>query len=113
MAGHKLAKISSEISRHISNIILTESRDKILKSITITGCNVTNDYSYANLYFTSLLDMPHETLEKEVNEASKFLRGRLSQEIDLRHTPILRFHYDKSVEYGNNIEKIIDNINNK
>ena len=52
-----------------------------------------------------------ETLEKEVNEAAPFIRGKLSERLEIRHTPELIFIYDESIEYGNKIEKIIEKIN--
>ncbi len=110
MSNHKIEKISSEVSRHISYIILTEARDEILKSITITGCDVTTDLSHATIYFTSLLDKTSKDLEKELAEAAPFLRSKLAEVIELRHTPKLKFVYDKSIEYGENIEKIIEQI---
>lgn len=107
MPSHKIDKISSDMMRAISEILFTEARDDILKSITITGCTVSKDLSYAKVYFTSLNDMDKKALEKEVNEAASFIRGRLSEKIDLRHTPELTFVFDESIEYGNKIEKII------
>ena len=38
MPSHKIAKISSDIARVISEILFEDARDEILKSITITGC---------------------------------------------------------------------------
>ena len=49
-------------------------------------------------------------LEKELDEASSYIRGELSKRIEVRHTPKLRFVFDKSIEYGNKIEKIIESI---
>ncbi len=113
MPSHKIAKISSDIARVISEILFTEAKDEILKSITITGCKVSRDLGYAKVYFTSLSDMDRKTLVKEVNEASSFIRGELSERIDLRHTPVLEFVYDESIEYANNIENIIKEIKEK
>ena len=110
MPSHKIERIASEIAKEISDIILTEARDEILKTITITGCTVSKDLSYAKIYFTSLSPLDHKTLEKEVNEASAFLRGRLSERVDIRHTPKLKFLYDNSVAYGQKIEKIIKDL---
>ena len=36
-----------------------------------------------------------------------------SKRIKIRHTPELRFIFDDSIEYGNKIEKLINDINNK
>ena len=82
----------------------------LLKTITVTGCDVTNDLSYAKIYFTSMSDLSKEQLEKELEEASSYIRGELSKRIDVRHTPKLRFVFDTSIEYGNKIEKIIESI---
>lgn len=110
MPSHKIAKISSDMSRVISEIIFNEARDNILKSITITGCVVSRDLSYAKVYFTSLSDLDKKTLEKEVNEASSFIRGLVAEKLNLRHTPELEFIYDESIEYAARIEKIIKEI---
>lgn len=110
MPSHKIARIASDISRNISEIIANDSRDSLLKTITITGCNVASDLSSAKVYFTSLSDLSKEQLEKEMAEAAPYIRSELSQRIDIRHTPSLRFVYDESIEYGNRIEKIIESI---
>lgn len=110
MSNFKIAKISSDMARVISEIIFTETRDELLKTITITGCKVSRDLSYAKVYFTALSDLDKKTLEKEVNEAAPFIRGFVAEKLDLRHTPELEFIYDESIEYGNRIEKIIQEI---
>ena len=111
MASHKIARISSDISRIISDILANEARDSLLKTITITGCNVTNDLSFCKVYFTSLSDLDKKTLERELNEAAPYIRGELSKRIDIRHTPELKFIYDESIEYGKKIETIINSLN--
>ena len=111
MASHKIARISSDISRIISDILANEARDSILKTITITGCNVTNDLGLCKVYFTSLSDLDKKTLERELNEAAPYIRGELSKRIDIRHTPELKFIYDESIEYGKKIEEIINSLN--
>ena len=112
MPSHKLERIEADICKYISSIIAIEARDEFLKSITITGCKVSSDLSYAKVYFTSILDKDVKELEHEVNEASSYIRGKLSEKIDLRNTPKLEFKYDSSIEYGMKIDKLIDKINN-
>ena len=110
MPSHKIAKISSDIARVISEIIFEEAKDEILKSITIAGCKVSKDLSYAKVYFTSLSNLERKILVKEVNEASPFIRTELAERLDLRHTPILEFVYDESIDYAANIVNIINEI---
>ncbi len=110
MASIKQKRIASDIMRVISEILLEEARDNLLKTITITGCEVAPDLSIAKVYFTSLLDKDHHELEKEMAEASSYIRTLVAEKLDLRNTPKLKFLYDESIAYGNNIERIIKEI---
>ena len=113
MANHKIDRIASDISRNISDILMTEARDELLKTITITDAKVSKDLSYAKVYFTSLSNLDAAKITKEVNEAAPFIRGKLAQKLNLRHTPELTFVYDTSIEYANKIESIIKEIHEK
>jgi len=111
MKDIKQKRISSNIYKALNEIILEETRDELLSKITLTGCEVTNDLSFCKVYFTSLIDNDTASLEKELNDnTAKYLRGRLANKIEIRNTPMLIFKYDKSIEYGNNIESIIKRI---
>lgn len=110
MNNVKLKKIGSSITKSLSEIIAEDAKDSLLKSITITDTEVSNDLSFAKVFFTSLSDMNIDLLTKEINEASSFLRSQLASKIELRHTPALQFVYDESIEYGNRIEQILNKI---
>ena len=74
MPKYKIARIASDIQRYLCDILINEVNDEILKSITITGCDVTNDLSYCKIYFTSIMDMDEKTLEKVSGSFLVFLR---------------------------------------
>ena len=63
MASHKIERIESDILKYLSNIILTETRDELLKTITLTGAKVSKDLCYAKIYFTSISDMDHKDID--------------------------------------------------
>lgn len=106
----KIDRISSSFMKEISEIILEEVKDTSVKSITITDCQVTNDLSYAKVYFTSYKDKAD--VLKRLEKASGFIRTKLAERVNLRHTPKLIFVFDESIEYAKKIEKIIDDMNN-
>ena len=112
MPSHKIERIASDILKYLSNIILTETNDELLKTITLTDAKVTKDLYYAKIYFTSISDINHKELEKEMKEASPYLRGKLAKVLEVRNIPELIFIYDETIEYANKIEKIIDKIHN-
>lgn len=111
MPSHKIERLRSDIARAISDILANEASDELLKTITITGCNLTNDLSFCKVYFTSLSELTPKELEKELNEAASFIRGKVSEKVDMRHTPELKFIYDESISYGKKIEDIIKSLN--
>lgn len=111
MPSHKIERIASDVLKYLSNIILTETNDELLKTITLTEVKVSKDLSYAKVYFTSILDMPHKDIEKEMKEAAPFLRGCLAKVLEVRNIPELQFEYDETIEYATKIERIITNIN--
>ena len=60
----KLKRIASQIIREVSDILNNDARDNLMHTITITGCDVSNDLSYAKIYFTCALDIDKKSIEK-------------------------------------------------
>ena len=110
MASIKSKRIASLMMRVISEIIMEDARDSLLKTITITGCEVASDLSFAKVYFTSLSEMSHRDLERELDEAAPYIRTLVAEKMDLRNTPKLKFVYDDSIAYGDKIERILKEI---
>lgn len=106
----KLKRIGSQIVKEVSNILNNEARDRLMHTITITGCDVSNDLSYAKIYFTSMMDINKVEIEKEMEEASSYIRHELADRIDVRIIPKLIFKYDESVMYGNHIDQLLNKI---
>lgn len=112
----RIKRLESDVTREISFLLQTEVKDPIIKNIVITGCSITNDLSFAKVYYTILGD---ETLEerteinKSLKKASSYIRGQLSNKIDIRHTPEIQFIYDNSIEYGIKIEEKIESLHKK
>ena len=110
MNNIKQGRISSQVMREVSNILLLEAKDETLKHVTVTGCEVTNDLSYAKIYFTVLDDSKRDITLKALNQSSGFIRNALFDRIEIRHMPKLEFIYDDSIEYGKEIEDKIKEL---
>ena len=101
-------RVASDMQRELGNILLLEAKDEDFKHVTITDCEVTNDLSFAKIYFTTTDD--REKVTKDLNNAAGFFRSLLAERLQIRHTPELRFIFDESIEYGRKIEKIIEKL---
>lgn len=106
----KAERISSDILRELSKVMITIARDETLKHITLTGCEVTSDLGMAKVYYTYMGEETLDAVKANLVEAEPYLRTMLANSLDLRHTPELRFIYDNSIEYGQNIERILNKI---
>ena len=106
----KTQRIGSNFVKEISYIIMEEIKDPDIKFVTITGCDVTNDLSYAKVYFTTLNRKYKEQTIKALNKAANYIELELSKRVDIRKMPQLSFHYDESIEYGEKIEETIQKI---
>ena len=112
MKSLKSKKTSSLLMREISMIILEEVKDPNVKNVTITDCDVSNDLSFAKVYFTCLNRDKKEETEKALNKAANFIEISLSKKIEIRKMPQISFYYDTSIEYGEEIERKIEELNN-
>ena len=107
----KLKRIGSEIAQELSVICAQEAHDNLLHQITITGTEVSNDLSFCKVFFTIPGEIDEKKVEKELNdETAGYLRTKIADRIEIRHTPKLKFVFDKSVAYTNKIEELISEI---
>ena len=106
----KIDRLNSTFEREISYILQNEVKDSNIKFVSVTGCEITNDLSYAKVFVTIFDKEKKGTTLKALEGAKSFIRGELSKRVDIRHTPELRFVFDDSIEYGEKIDKLIDEL---
>lgn len=107
----KTERLANLLVKEISEILMTEIKDKDIKFVTITHIDLSNDLSYAKVYCTTLNDETSNKCIHDLNGASGFIRNELiKRKLEMRKIPELSFIFDESIEYGNKIEKIIDEI---
>lgn len=113
MANIKIQRLNHLIQQEISIILMREVKDENIKFVTVTGVETTSDLSYSKIYYTVLNEDKKEATKLSLEKASPFIRSKLAERIEVRHTPELIFKYDTSIAYGEHIEKIIDKIHEK
>ena len=77
------------------------------------GVETTSDLSYAKVYFSILDDSKKDEITKALEKASPFIRTKLAERVEIRHTPELRFIYDTSISYGEHMDSLIEEIKQK
>jgi ribosome-binding factor A len=102
-------RVADQIQRELAEIIRTELKDPRVAMITLTGVEVTADYSHAKVFYT-LMGSAEQRAETEVGlkQAGGFLRSQIARRIKLHSIPQLHFVYDASVERGFELSRLID-----
>lgn len=109
----KLARWNNAFLEEISKIINMEIKDDDIKFVTITGCETTADLSLTKVYYTVLNRERKDETSEALSKAAPFIRSELSQRVEIRHTPALKFIYDTSIEYGEIIDEKLEEIKEK
>jgi ribosome-binding factor A len=103
-------KLGDLIQRELSELLQRELRDPRVGMITITGVDVSPDFSHAKVFFTILEKQRLDDAREGLRRAAGFLRSQLARRIKLYTTPELRFEYDESVERGDRLSRLIDSV---
>jgi len=100
-------RIAEQIQRELAGLIRLELKDPRVQKVTVTGVEVTRDYSHAKVFYTTL-DGSSKQLQEGLERASGFLRSQLAHAMKLRTIPQLHFVYDVSIERGTHLSQLID-----
>lgn len=114
MARVRVGRAGEQIKKELSNLLQTELKDPRIGFVTVTGVDVTNDLSQAKIYLSVMgEDEKKEATLKAMEQAKGFLRSELGKRIRFRHIPELIFKLDHSMDYGNRIEQLLQEVNPK
>lgn len=111
-SSQRLNRINSIILRDLS-LLIDELDDKRIRNIplSITHVSVTPDVKEADVYVSiSGSDEDKKLAIDTLKHAAGYLRSELSTGLSTYTTPNLRFKLDDSVDYGNKIEEILNNL---
>ena len=113
-SGIRLKRIQDQIQRVLTEILETKVNDPRVEGAYITDVSVDRELDFANIYVSSLAgqDQAEEILAGFRN-ASGFMRYLLSQEIELRLMPKLRFYWDDTPDRADRIESLLVEIRNE
>ena len=104
-------RLALQIQQEISLMISRNMKDRRVGFVTVTGVQMSPDLRHAKV-FVSLMGAESEKKEglEALNHAAGWIRRELGQRIRTKFSPELVFLTDASQEYGERIDKLIDQI---
>jgi ribosome-binding factor A len=111
MDSNRQQKINRLIQKELSELFLLETKKTHGVIVSVTAVRVTPDLSLAHAYLSIFPSEEAADLLKNINNNVKSIRYDLGKRIakQLRIIPDLRFHLDDSLDYIENIDRLLKN----
>lgn len=101
-------RVAEQIRRELAELIQFEIKDPRIGLITLTDVEISPDYAHARVYFSTLGgEAGVEDATSGLKAASGFLRHELGRRVRIHTLPELHFIYDRSVEQGDRLSRLI------
>lgn len=106
---YRRQRVADEIKRIIGEIFIKDLPPKNSTLVTVTNVKITSDLREAKIYlsiFNKDVDLRQEAF-REIRKKTSFIRGLLGNRIELRYVPKLLIFKDDTLDYVDNIERLI------
>lgn len=111
MQGSRPQRVGDQIRAELAGLLAREVKDPGVGFVTLTHVKVSADLQVARVYYTVLGDdKQRKTSAQGLQRALPYLRRQIAGRLQLRRAPELVFQYDESVERGERIERLFQDI---
>jgi len=111
MASRRALKAAQAIREVVGMAILTDLRDPRIKNVTVTRVEVSPDMQNAKVFVSVMGD---ESVQKlavfGLQSSAGFLQKKVSNRVELRYTPRLKFELDLGIKNAIAIEQILKEV---
>ena len=111
----RVDRVGMEIKREVNEILQKKVRDPRIQGITITDVQMLGDLSMAKVYYTlmSNLASEQEKAQTGLEKAKGTIKRELGHNLKMYKIPDLTFIKDESIEYGNKIDQMLRDLDQK
>jgi ribosome-binding factor A len=112
MAGQRSERISQQIKRELSDMILRDIKDQRIGGIvSITDVECTGDCRSARVFVSVYgTEEQKQGTIAALNEQLGYIRGELGRRLQLRFAPELAIKLDDSLERGAKVSELLGKI---
>ena len=112
--SNRQLKVGQQIRFLISNFFIKEDfifENFDSKNLTIVDVILSNDLKNAKIFVTTNSIDSNNVFIDELNRKSKLIQKKIASNLTSKFTPKIKFFFDNSFEYSDNINKILATIN--
>jgi ribosome-binding factor A len=111
----RVERVAQEIQAAVADLLTRGAiKDPRIGFITITGVKVSQDLSTAQVFYSMLgTDQERADTAKGLEAAKGFVRREVTRRVKLRVSPEVFFTFDKSLDEGDKIERLLKEVRTK
>ena len=109
MAGDRMRRVNEAMKEVLSTHIAGDLRDPRVGFVTVTSVETSPDLRSARVYVSVLggEDERARTLAG-LGASHGYLQSQVASELRMKHTPVLEFVYDDSIDTGTRISGLLE-----
>ena len=109
--GSRADRVGDQIQAELASLLTRNVHDPGIGFLTITRVKLSPDLQQARVYYTSIGDdKAKRESARALDRATPFLRRQVGQRLRLKRVPELTFFYDESIEQGDRVERILQEL---
>lgn len=108
----RIDRVNELLRSEISQLIARQIKDpRVAGVISVTEVTASSDLRSARVYVSVMgREDDRQAALEGIRSAASFLRRELRSRVSLRHAPHLTFQLDDSIEEGNRVLRLMDNL---
>ena len=110
--SHRIERVNNLIRQEISELLRRQVKDPRLGTFVVVTEVVTSpDLRHAKVFVSCISSQEEKQATlNALTGASRFFRKELAKNLRLRRIPELSFHWDDSIERGDRLMRLIDQV---
>lgn len=103
-------RLSILLREEIADIIMRKVKDPRIGFVTVTDVDLSEDLKIAHVFVSVMNEEEKETTLEILNSAKGLVRSEVSKRVRIKFIPAIDFRIDKSIEYGDRIDRLLKEI---
>ncbi|MCK4655574.1 MAG: 30S ribosome-binding factor RbfA [candidate division Zixibacteria bacterium] len=104
-------RLRDQIKREIADILGRTIKNPRLGFVTITDVELSKDLKYAKVYYSAMgSGIEKADSARALDRTKGVVKSELAKRLRIRQVPQISYHVDKSLDYGEKIDSLLDQI---
>ncbi|BAZ45372.1 ribosome-binding factor A [Chondrocystis sp. NIES-4102] len=111
--SRRVARVAALIKREVSQMLMSEIKDDRVGAgmVSVTDVDISGDLQHAKIFVSIYgTDVARAETMMGLESAVNYVRRELGSRMQLRRTPTIRFVEDRSLERGDNMLNLLNQI---